>query len=101
MNAKNEELFFGDHGDEITVVTLPTADGGELDLQLIASIVIDDWDKEYVIAVPIVGQKPTDQLIALQYSEDEQCEAHFDGVEDPEELRMVGEAYAGYMQQNR
>lgn len=101
MNAKNEELFFGDNGDEITVVTLPTADGGELDLQLIASIVIDDWDKEYVIAVPIVGQKPTDQLIALQYSEDEQGEAHFDGVEDPEELRMVGEAYAGYMQQNR
>lgn len=98
MNAKNKELFFENADDEVTVVTLNTDDGSTLDVQVMASLEIEDYDKEYLAVLPVEGtaEHPDDQLIILVYSEDEEGNPLFGGISDEQELTDIGQAFADY-----
>lgn len=98
MNAENKKLFFENEEDEVTVVTLNTADGAGIDVQVIASLEIEEHDREYLAVLPVEGtdEFPEDQLIILIYSEDEEGNPLFDGISDEQELAEIGQAFAEY-----
>lgn len=98
MNAQNKKLFFENEEDEVTVVTLNATDGKDLDVQVIASLEIENYDKEYLAVLPVEGSDefPEDQLIILIYSEDENGNPLFDGISDEQELTEIGQAFAEY-----
>lgn len=98
MNAQNKRLFFENEEDEVTVITLNATDGKDLDVQVIASLEIENYDKEYLAVLPVEGSDefPEDQLIILVYSEDENGNPLFDGISDERELTEIGQAFAEY-----
>ena len=98
MNAKNKQLFFENEDDEVTVVTLNTDENNTLDVQVMASLEIEDHDKEYLAVLPVEGtdEFPEDQLIILVYSEDEEGNPLFAGISDEQELTDIGQAFADY-----
>ena len=98
MNAKNKQLFFENEDDEVTVVTLNTDENNTLDVQVMASLEIEDYDKEYLAVIPGEGKDefPEDQLIILVYSEDEEGNPLFAGISDEQELTDIGQAFADY-----
>lgn len=98
MNAKNKQLFFENEDDEVTVVTLNTDENTTLDVQVMASLEIEDYDKEYLAVLPVEGtdEFPGDQLIILVYSEDEEGNPLFAGISDEQELTDIGQAFADY-----
>lgn len=98
MNAQNKRLFFENEEDEVTVITLNATDGKDLDVQVIASLEIENYDKEYLAVLPVEGSDefPEDQLIILIYSEDENGNPLFDGISDEHELTEIGQAFTEY-----
>lgn len=93
MNDKNKELFFDDT-DGTTVISIPTA-SGVLEAQVMGALEVDDFDKEYVAVMPVKTTEffKENELIILVYTEDEDGEARFFGIDDQQELAVVSEAF--------
>lgn len=98
MNDRNKDLFFENEEGEITAITLTDDDGNTVEVQVMASMEIEDEEKEYIAVLPIEGteQFPDDQLIILIYSEDEEGNPQYQGISDEDELREVSEAFMEY-----
>lgn len=98
MNDKNKALFFENENDEVTVISLTDNDGNTLDAQIVASLEIEDYEKEYIAVLPVEGseQFPENQLIVLIYSEDEDGNPLFRGIMDEKELAEISEAFVQY-----
>ena len=81
MNNRNKDLFFEHENDETAIVTLTDTEGNAFDVQVMASMEIEDEEKEYIAVLPVVGteQFPEDQLIILIYSEDEDGNPQYAG----------------------
>lgn len=97
MNRKNKEFFFGDE-DEVAVITLTDADGTPLEIEILANLEIEEYNKEYVAAFPVNPSEkyPENNLIVLIYSEDEEGEPLFTGITDQQELREVSNLFLEY-----
>lgn len=98
MNDRNKDLFFENEEGESTAITLTDDDGNTVEVQVMASMEIEDEEKEYIAVLPIEGteQFPDDQLIILIYSEDEEGNPQYCGISDEEELLEVSEAFMEY-----
>ncbi len=98
MNNRNKDLFFEHENDETAIVTLTDTEGNAFDVQVMASMEIEDEEKEYIAVLPVVGteQFPEDQLIILIYSEDEDGNPQYAGITDEEELAYIAEAFLEY-----
>ena len=100
MNQKNQDLFFEENGDEVTAVTLTDADGKEFNVQIIASVEVEEWNEEFVGAIAISDDGVQgDELIILSYWEDEKGDPFFDGVEDQEKLETVASLFQQYFEE--
>lgn len=90
MNAKNYDLFFNDDTEETAYITL-SEDDYSFDLEVIATAEIEEFEKEYVAALP-VEQNPEfeeGQILILCYSEDADGDPVFTPIEDEEEAEQV------------
>ena len=81
MNNKNKNLFFNESEDEAVIVTIAPGTDDEFDAVLPIDPVED------------VGE---DELILFKYSEDEEGNPEFEGIEDDEELQSVATAFEQY-----
>ena len=74
MNAKNKDLFFNENDDETVIVTIAPETSEEFDVEIIASMEIEELSREYVAVLPInpTEELPEDELILFRYSEDEE-----------------------------
>lgn len=97
MNKENKEFFFGDE-DEVAVVTITDGDGNPLDIEVLAALEIEEYEKEYVAAFPAKPSEkyPENNLIVLVYSEDEEGNPQFGGITDKQELRDVSNLFLEY-----
>lgn len=102
MNNKNKELFFNESDDEIVVVTIAPRTSEEFDVEIVASMEIEELSQEYVAVLPIepTDDMPEDELILLKYSEDEDGNPEFEGITDDEELESVAAAFQQYFDQD-
>lgn len=93
MNDKNKELFFDDT-DGTTIISIPT-ERGMLEAQVMGVLEYEDEKKEYVAVMPAKTTETfkENELIILIYSEDENGEAQFAGINDPHELAYVSEEF--------
>ncbi len=100
MNDINKKMFFDNDEDEVTLITLTGENGIAFDAQIMASLEIEDYDKEYIAVLPAEGneQLPEDQLIILVYSEDEEGNPLFSGITDEKELQDIGRAFLQYFE---
>lgn len=98
MNRKNKDLLFGGTEDEVAVITLTDADGEPLEIEILANVEIEEFNKEYIAALPRnpSAKYPANNLIILSYSEDEEGNAQFGGVSDPQELKEVSDLFIEY-----
>ena len=98
MNRSNKELFFGGAEDEVAVITLNDADGEAVEIEILANVEIEEYDKEYIAARPrkATAKYPANNLIILAYSEDEEGNPQFGGVSDPQELKEVSDLFMEY-----
>ncbi|MCI8561923.1 MAG: hypothetical protein HFH69_00230, partial [Lachnospiraceae bacterium] len=55
MNDRNKDLFFENEEGEITAITLTDDDGNTVEVQVMASMEIEDEEKEYIAVLPIEG----------------------------------------------
>ena len=98
MNDKNRELFFNESDDEIVLVTIEPEDSEPFDVEIIASVEIED--KEYVAVLPTEPLEDIEEgeLILLIYSEDADGNPEFEGITDEEELQMVAGAFEKFFE---
>lgn len=98
MNNRNQDLFFEHENDETAIVTLTDTEGNSFEVQVMASMEIEDEEKEYIAVLPVEGtdQFPEDQLIILIYSEDEDGNPQYAGITDENELAEIAEAFLEY-----
>lgn len=98
MNDKNRELFFNESDDEIVLVTIEPEDAEPFDVEIIASVEIED--KEYVAVLPTEPLEDMEEgeLILLIYSEDADGNPEFEGITDEEELQMVASAFEKFFE---
>lgn len=98
MNSKNKELFFGGKKDEVAVITLTEADGTPLDVEIVANLEIEEFDKEYIAGLPAepTAKHPANNLIILVYTEDAEGNPQFGGITDPQELKEVSDIFMEY-----
>ena len=98
MNDKNRELFFNESDDEIVLVTIEPEDSEPFDVEIIASVEIED--KEYVAVLPTEPLEDMEEgeLILLIYSEDADGNPEFEGITDEEELQMVAGAFEKFFE---
>ena len=98
MNDKNRELFFNESDDEIVLVTIEPEDAEPFDVEIIASVEIED--KEYVAVLPTEPLEDMEEgeLILLIYSEDADGNPEFEGITDEEELQMVDGAFEKFFE---
>ena len=98
MNTKNKNLFFNESDDETVIVTIAPETSEEFDVEIIAAMEIEELSKEYVAVLPInpTEEMPEDELILFRYSEDEEGNPEFEGIEDDEELQSVATAFEQY-----
>lgn len=98
MNDKNRELFFNESDDEIVLVTIEPEDAEPFDVEIIASVEIED--KEYVAVLPTEPLEDMEEgeLILLIYSEDADGNPEFEGITDEEELQMVAGAFEKFFE---
>lgn len=98
MNTKNKNLFFNESDDETVIVTIAPETSEEFDVEIIASLEIEELEKEYVAVLPINPNEdlPEDELILFRYSEDEDGNPEFEGITDDEELQSVASAFEQY-----
>lgn len=98
MNSKNKEFFFGGKEDEVAVITLTEADGTPLTVEIMANLEIEEFDKEYIAALPAepTAKHPANNLIILVYSEDEEGNPQFSGITDSQELKEVSDIFMEY-----
>ncbi|MCI8771476.1 MAG: DUF1292 domain-containing protein [Lachnospiraceae bacterium] len=98
MNNKNKEFFFGGEEDEVAVITFTDSDGITVQAEVIANVEIEEFQKEYIATLPIeeIGKYKENNLIILEYSEDEEGNPQFTGITDPEELKDVSDIFMEY-----
>jgi len=98
MNSKNKEFFFGGEEDEVAVINLTEADGTSLAVEIMANLEIEEFDKEYIAALPVkpTAKHPANNLIILVYSEDSEGNPQFGGITDSQELKEVSEIFMEY-----
>lgn len=101
MNAKNKDLFFNENDDETVIVTIAPETSEEFDVEIIASMEIEELSREYVAVLPINPAEdiPEDELILFRYSEDEDGNPEFEGITDDDELQSVASAFEQYFDQ--
>lgn len=101
MNAKNKDLFFNENDDETVIVTIAPETSEEFDVEIIASMEIEELSREYVAVLPInpTEELPEDELILFRYSEDEEGNPEFEGITDDDELQSVASAFEQYFDQ--
>lgn len=95
MNDKNQKLLFSDSEEETVVITLTDEDGQDIDAEVMASVEIEEFGKEYVAVMP---QQATDdfaegEALILEYSEDADGNPQFAPVEDEEEFEVVAQTF--------
>lgn len=98
MNNKNKNLFFNEADDEAVIVTIAPGTDDEFDVEIIASLEIEELSQEYVAVLPIdpVEDVGENELILFKYSEDEEGNPEFEGITDDDELQSVAEAFEQY-----
>lgn len=99
MNSKNYNLFFNEDSEETAYITLTLEDGESIDTEIIAAIEIEEYDKEYIAALPT---EPNDEFeegeaLLLIYSEDANGEPEFSPIEDEEEFQIVSAAFEQFL----
>lgn len=101
MNDTNKKLFFNEADDETVVITISPEGSEEFDVEIIASMEIDELSQEYIAAMPIssTDEISDDELILFRYSEDEDGNPEFEGITDDEELESVASAFEQYFNQ--
>ncbi len=101
MNSKNTDLFFNDSEDETTLVTVSPEDGDPFDVEVVAAMEIEELSQEYVAVLPAEPSDdfPEDELILFRYTEDEDGNPEFEGIDDDEELEDVAAAFEQYFNQ--
>ncbi len=94
MNAKNYNMFFSEENDEEVLITLTDEDGNSIDTEIVATIEVEEFDKEYVAALPIEANSLFEEgeVILLIYTEDENGNPEFAPIEDDEEFEIVSAA---------
>lgn len=94
MNAKNYDLFFNENSSEVATITLSDEDGNSIDTEIVATLEIEDFDKEYVVALPTEPNALFEEgeVILLIYSEDADGNPEFTPIEDEEEFELVSDA---------
>ena len=99
MNAKNYDLFFNEDVEETIYITWTTEDGTSFDTMIIATIEIEELEKEYVAALPTEPNQEFEegQVLLLIYSEDADGNPEFAPIEDDEELELVGAAFEQFL----
>lgn len=100
MNDRNRDLFFNDDSDYSVSITITDEDGNEEEAELIASIEIEELDKEFVAVLP-QSQNDNEEMEAmiLEYSEDENGEPVFSAVEDDEIMGLAADAFNQFFAQ--
>ena len=95
MNAKNYDLFFNEDAEETAYITLTTEDGVSFDTEIVAAIEIEEFEREYVAALPTQPNQEFEEgeVLLLIYSEDANGDPIFTPVEDDEELEIVSSAF--------
>jgi len=98
MNNKNKEFFFDGDEDEVAVITFTDSDGITVQAEVIANVEIEEFNKEYIATLPIkeVGKYKENNMIILEYTEDEEGNPQFSGVTDPQELKDVSDIFMEY-----
>ena len=98
MNDTNKKLFFNESDDETVVITISPEGSEEFDVEIIASMEIDELSQEYIAAMPThsTDEISDDELILFRYSEDEDGNPEFEGITDDEELESVAAAFERY-----
>ena len=83
---------------EAVIVTIAPGTDDEFDVEIIAALEIEELSQEYVAVLPIdpVEDVGEDELILFKYSEDEEGNPEFEGIEDDEELQSVATAFEQY-----
>lgn len=90
MNAKNYDLFFNEDTEETTYITL-SDDDHSFDLEVIATAEIEEFEKEYVAAIPKEPNPEFEEgkILILGYSEDADGDPVFTLIEDEEEAEQI------------
>lgn len=96
MNEENRQLFFDDDNEYTATITVTDEDGNEIEAEIIASVEIEDLEKEFVALLPTSaepGELAEVEALILEYSEDEDGEPVFTPIEDEEIFDVVSEAF--------
>lgn len=98
MNNKNKEFFFDGDENEVAVITFTDSDDITVQAEVIANVEIEEFNKEYIATLPIkeVGKYKENNMIILEYSEDEEGNPQFSGITDPQELQEVSDIFMEY-----
>lgn len=102
MNAQNYNLFFNEDTKETAYITLTSEDGESIDMEIIATIEIEELGKEYVAALPVDENDEFEEgeVLLLIYSEDANGEPMFAPIEDDEEFEMVSSAFEQFFEED-
>ena len=94
MNAKNHDLFFNENSEYSVTITITDENGVDEEAEIIASIEIEELGREFVAVLPL-SQNENEEMEAmiLEYSEDENGEPVFAGVDDEEILGLAADAF--------
>ena len=95
MNDENKKLFFDDDSDFTATITVTDENSNEIEAEIVASVEIEELEREFVALLPI--ETPDDmeenEALILEYSEDEDGEPVFAPIEDEEVFSIVSEAF--------
>lgn len=95
MNDKNKKIFFDDDSEYTATVTITDEDNNQIEAEIIASVEIEELEREFVALIPsgaVEGMEENEALI-LEYSEDKKGDPVFTPLEDEELFEVVSEAF--------
>lgn len=95
MNDKNKYLFFDEDSEYTATITVMDENNKKIDAEVIASVEIEELEKEFVALLPT--KTPDDmtkfEILILEYSEDKNGDPVFTPLEDEELFDTVSEAF--------
>lgn len=94
MNARNHDLFFNEDSDYTVTVTITDENGHEEEAEIIASIEIEELNREFVAVIPLSQNDNAEmEAMILEYTEDENGDPVFSAVEDEDALGLAADAF--------
>lgn len=95
MNDKNKRLFFDEDSEYAVTITVTDENNNEIEAEIIASVEIEELGREFVALMPT--ETPDDmeenEVLILEYTEDDLGEPEFTPIEDEELFDVVSEAF--------